>query len=530
MMNLTTDRWIPVIRSDGTTDTIAPWEITTGNTQPVRLNTTRPDFDGSIIQFLIGLVQVTMPPVTNREWLRRFKTPPSPQELETAFMKYVDAFNFYGDHSRFMQDGDFERKTARSIERLFVGAPGKQTLDFNTDHFQKRHTLNHICVHCGVMALLTAQLTTGDGTGYRTSIRGAGPLTTLVMGKTLWETVWLNVLCQDQFETLGNASKDARMDLFPWMGPGLTSENDETIHAVDAHPAQVFFATPWRIWIDFDNPKSGKCDICGRTSDALISQYFAKNYGGNYGNTWRHPLTPYYQSASKEMLPTHGSPKGLSYKHWLGMVQVDPTRGNLPALTVQVFRNERQDYLVEHLGYSTPLWIFGYKMENAKAVCWNDGTMPLFYIDNAFREQYENVITAFVETTSYVASTTEMCIKEAIFKKDGNVISEVVPRFWHETECAFYDMLATLRSTIERGEDLTPLKKRWHEIISRKAKELFRIYSQVSVISNVNPERIADARNHLQRSIAIGSRRIRKILDIMENESEQDGVNVHDRE
>lgn len=520
MTNLITERWIPIVRKDGTTDTIAPWEITTGPEQPVRLNTVRPDFDGALIQFLIGLTQTAMPPLTNREWLRRFKIPSSPQELRTAFIEYADAFNFDGDRSRFMQDGDFDREDSRSIEQMFFGTPGDQTVKYNTDHFQKRNVINRICHHCCAMVLLTAQLNaSGSGVGYRTSLRGGGPLTTLVVGKTLWESVWLNVLCKDQFETLGDASKNAPENAFPWMGQGLTSENDEVIHSVDAHPAQVFFATPWRIWIDLDHPESGECDVCGCTSDTLISRYFTKNYGGNYGNTWRHPLTPYYQSASKEMLPVHGRPDGVSYQYWLGMVQIDTIKGNLPALTTQVFRNERQNYLIEHLGYSTPLWIFGYKMDNAKAVCWNDSTLPLFYINDVFREQYENIIMTIIETTRYVANITELCIRDATFgEENGKLISEVVPRFWRETEWAFYDMLELSRDAIEHGEDLLPLKKLWHETISREAMTLFRVYSQVNVIDNANLGRIANAGNDLRRGIAMGSKNIRDKLCLPEQE------------
>jgi CRISPR system Cascade subunit CasA len=68
------------------------------------LDAPRPDFNGALIQFLIGLIQTTYSPSSDREWRKKFRDPPSPDELTTVFNRYNHAFNLDGDSPRFMQD------------------------------------------------------------------------------------------------------------------------------------------------------------------------------------------------------------------------------------------------------------------------------------------------------------------------------------------------------------------------------------------------------------------------------------------
>ena len=98
-----------------------------GTEPAVRLDAPRPDFNGALIQFLIGLAQTAIPPGDNRDWRRRFKTPPPPDELKTAFAPYAHAFNFDGEGPRFMQDYDLDEGVENSVDRLLMEMPGEQT-------------------------------------------------------------------------------------------------------------------------------------------------------------------------------------------------------------------------------------------------------------------------------------------------------------------------------------------------------------------------------------------------------------------
>ena len=129
MYNLLHERWIPVKRKNGENPVyISPSQITDGlATNPIiALAAPRPDFNGALIQFLIGLIQTTSPPADESEWQKKFRSPPSPDELKVAFERYADAFNLDGDGPRFMQDLDLTETEGEQnkIDHLLMEMPG----------------------------------------------------------------------------------------------------------------------------------------------------------------------------------------------------------------------------------------------------------------------------------------------------------------------------------------------------------------------------------------------------------------------
>jgi CRISPR system Cascade subunit CasA len=79
VFNLINEKWIPVRRLDDTMEIIAPWQVTDniGSNPIVNLDANRPDFNGALIQFLIGLVQTTMAPKRDKSWRTGFTEPQS---------------------------------------------------------------------------------------------------------------------------------------------------------------------------------------------------------------------------------------------------------------------------------------------------------------------------------------------------------------------------------------------------------------------------------------------------------------------
>jgi CRISPR system Cascade subunit CasA len=156
----------------------------------VNLDANRPDFNGALIQFLIGLVQTTMAPKKDRNWENGLTNPPRADELKTAFEKVSHAFNIDGDIPRFMQDFEPGKWERNEIDKLLVEIPGDKTIKDNTDHFVKRDSVKRMCLACSAMAIFTLQTNApSGGQGHRVSLRGGGPLTTIVMGDTLWQTI-----------------------------------------------------------------------------------------------------------------------------------------------------------------------------------------------------------------------------------------------------------------------------------------------------------------------------------------------------
>src|SRR5690606_28898959 len=101
-MNLLDEAWIPVRRSNGEQDWITPLQITEPTI--VALDARRPDFNGALIQFLIGLVQTTTSMDSEIEWKQWNEKPPTADQLQQWFEPVREAFVFDGDGARFMQD------------------------------------------------------------------------------------------------------------------------------------------------------------------------------------------------------------------------------------------------------------------------------------------------------------------------------------------------------------------------------------------------------------------------------------------
>lgn len=501
VFNVINDKWIPVQRKDGTRQIIAPWQITEGlESNPITtLDANRPDFNGGLVQFLIGLIQTVMPPKNNKEWRNGLMKPPGSKILKETFAEVSHAFNLNGDGARFMQDYELREGEKKQIDQLLMEMPGDNTIKKNTDHFLKRDTVQKMCLPCCAMALFTLQINAPTGgAGHRTSLRGGGPLTTIVMGDTLWQTIWLNIINEQDFlGNCGNPSKNDEGDIFPWMVPTRTSEKDQQTTPTDVNPAHMFYSMPRRIYLDFNEMKDDSiCDVCGCNSKKLVTGYITKNYGIDYGGAWRHILTPYSKNKKNDLLPQHTQQDGITYRHWLGLIQVDTERGNEPAFVVHTFRQRQINLRDFHeiFRHEAKLWAFGYDFDNMKARCWYEGKMPLVHVNGKIRSSYESIISQLIKTSELVTYNVQKSIKEAMFRRPGDVkgnFSFINTRFWHDTEAEFYITLDKLHKALMRGEDTVEIKRQWLKTLSRTAELLFDDYSQSGQLNTADPKRIS---------------------------------------
>src|SRR5690554_2205200 len=105
MMNLINDAWIAIIRADGQRQRIAPWQVAELENPVVELMTPRPDFQGALYQFLIGLLQTAFAPEDEDEWLKYWQSPPDNEKLKSIFAKFSGAFELINpDGVAFLQD------------------------------------------------------------------------------------------------------------------------------------------------------------------------------------------------------------------------------------------------------------------------------------------------------------------------------------------------------------------------------------------------------------------------------------------
>jgi len=449
-MNLITDKWIPVIRKDGTQDTIMPWQIAESENPVVEINAPRPDFQGALYQFLIGLLQTCCAPEDEDDWLERWEETPSSDELREAFGKVEEAFELYNpDGAAFMQDYHLPEGEIKPIPALLLEAPGAKTIKDNLDHFIKRSAVECVCSGCAASALFSLQLNApSGGQGHRVGLRGGGPLTTLIVtdntDESLWLKLWVNVLNKEELICPLDVISAS---VLPWMGATRLSQQKGAITTPETVAAlQMYWGMPRRIRLN-EPEESGDCDICGETHVPVFRTYQTKNFGTNYEGAWIHPLTPYRIDPKKEKPPLSlkGQEGGLGYRHWLGLVLQEPDSGEQAAIIVRFFNEERRHLICD--GQTGALWCFGFDMDNMKARCWYDSRFPIFNLNESQKKNLIDWAGELIRAAREVVPILRKSVKSAWFRRPEDVkgdMSRIDAQFWQVTETDFYRLLDKL--------------------------------------------------------------------------------------
>lgn len=327
--------WIPWRRRSGVVDWGPPSALTDRIVEDpvVALAAPRPDFDGALQEFLIGLLTVALQPADEDQWEEHWHAPPSSDDLSMALEALPSAFDLDGGGARFFQDlsaDELEHAKKVPIDQLLIDAAGEQTQLLNKDLFVKRERVARIGRPAAAMALLTMQTyAPSGGQGHRTSLRGGGPLTTLVDPRVdltgaphahdlpLWRKLWANVETKTQWAAR-MPHPQALDTVFPWLGPTRVSDpkSGAPTRPPDVHPLQAYFGLPRRIRLEFSS--AGRCDLTGLDDDQTVVGFRMRTYGSQYVG-WRHPLSPHYRAKAKgELLPLHGQPNGIGWRDWGG--------------------------------------------------------------------------------------------------------------------------------------------------------------------------------------------------------------------
>lgn len=498
--------WIPVARFSGQRECVRLCDITDPTIS--HLASGRPDCDTALAEFLIGLLFVAVGPEDNSDWQEWYDPPPSAEALAEALAPFADALVLDGDGPRFFQDREALAGDATPVEAMFIDAPA--------DHFMvdaRYQTLSRVGA---AIALLTLQtMAPSGGAGHRTSLRGGGPLTTLVVPRelpTLWQRLWANV-------PNGKPAKptDAART-FPWLATTRTSnpkKNGVTTTPADVAEAQAFFGMPRRIRLTIEPNTDGlNCDFLGslqaEPDSFVVRTYVTKPWGANYpSDAWSHPLSPYnrQKKGDTEWLPKHLKNSRLGYRDWLAVVN-SPSTNNPDALAraatnVAAFRNERAWLIGE--SRNIRLQACGYALDNMKPLDFGEAVVPLFTCGSQkANDTIDGLAASLITAADEVASQLTNSIRRALFGEKAKVdtgstvLSAVSNRFWSETEADFYRIVGAIAGSITSiAGDLDDIKKAiadqngaaWLAAMRRTA---LAIFDDTAPIEDSDPARLQD--------------------------------------
>ena len=532
-INLIRDEWLPVVTRRGQRRRIAPWQLTEdhdGNDPIVALSTDRPDFRSSLQQFLIGLLQTAIPPsrADAQTWTGPLLRAPEPAALRKSLEPLSPVFDLHSDGPMFMQDLDLlSDGTEVDAAALLIDSPGKQSVRNNADFFVKRGRVKGLCPPCAAIALFTLQTNApAGGSGIRTSVRGGGPLTTLItidpssmekLEPTLWRESWLNVIDREELADAAPVQAKAQDPrVFPWLAATRTSEHPGGVETTpnDAHPLQAYWGMPRRMRIDWTGDQAGVCDLCGDHAESLVTRYRTRPRGVNYTGPWRHPLSPYYSSdPAKPALPLHPQPGGIGYRHWL-MLAGEATSTSQPAAVVRAFRT-RMQLAGRHI--PPRLHVSGYDMENMKPRCWYESTMPIFTVESTVRDDFSDTMQRLIDGAQQTARKLRLCIRDAwIDNAPNGDLTHLDKAFYGATEAEFFRLAHAIAASLGSGGDAEAATLTWRGVLRREATSLFTRQAAPAGFEYGDPRRVASAHQSLRRFLYNTLPRLLGITDATE--------------
>ncbi|HMO28540.1 type I-E CRISPR-associated protein Cse1/CasA [Enterovirga sp.] len=503
--NLLSQSWLPVLRADGLRYLVRPAEIVSQiGTNPILAPAWgRADFDAATREFWIGLLATACGPQADdrdEAWEEWFRDPPLPEVLDAAFTPFAPAFGLDGDGPRFGQDLDeLANGAVKSVSQLLIEAPGDHTVKRNLDHFVRRGGVAILSRAGAAMALFALQTyASKGGAGHRVSVRGGGPLTTLLVpgpfqGEArdarvpLWRTLWL--------ATAGRDEPPAAERVFPWLVPTRVSDKGRITTPSDVDPLQAFWGMPRRIRLVFEaNPDGCPCDLTGRIDPVVVRTYRTRPHGTSYA-AFLHPLSPHYRTKPGEpLLPLHGQPGGVGYRHWVGLVANDvPEEAKATRQIAACVETGRRRLfgLDASVGRGTRLLAAGFDMDNMKARAFVESEMPLHLVGGATFAALDRTIRFLISGAREAEAITRLFVRQALFvkrtqvadgftgaPKDGGALDLARARFWERTEAAFGVTLAGLaeklraaNADVQAIEQDTP--KGWLATLQRAAFDVF---------------------------------------------------------
>jgi CRISPR system Cascade subunit CasA len=499
--------WLPVIRASGRRQLIRPADLTDGiDADPiVDIDWPRPDFRCATLEFLIGLLTVACPP---HDWGAWWDKPPTIADLEAAFAPLASAFELDGGGPRAYQDFEELQTEPTTVEALLIEAPGAQTVRNNAALLVKSGRVEVLSRSAAAAALLTLQtMAPAGGAGHRTSLRGGGPLTTLVLPgarPTLWHRLWTNVPPASEPSSAADLPR-----IFPWLASTRVSDkNGRTTTPVDVDQRQAFFGMPRRIRLDFEpNVERIACDLTGVVDDVIVRSYRTRPHGTNY-DAWggKHPLTPHYRAKPNDpvLSPVHGQEGRIGYRQWVAMLYGDADAKRVPAACVSLFVRQRKDDLPRG-EWSFRLMAAGYAMDNMKALSFVEAETPDITVPDA-PDDVAQKAKDFVAAADVTARALVQAVRLALYGDGAEIGSDTTPlttareRFWAETNDAFFERLnAFSQQPAEQlsGDAAIPLSRAWLNILRDAALAIFDDMTPVQDTRAPDVKRVIGARRLL---------------------------------
>lgn len=281
-MNLLTEPWIPVR------------PLPAGRPEKITLSRLlcedghwelclpRDDMELAALQMLVCMAQVIFTPKDVGELKQRIVLPMSPEVFDSGCAPFQDWFRLDHPDYPFMQVRGVKAKEFTPMDKLLAGVTGAT----NSCFVNEPGLAACLCEGCAAIALFNqASNAPSFGGGFKGSLRGGAPVTTLVQGEHLRQTLWLNVLSEDKI-----------IENFPWHQETKKQRPSwiEPLKAGEVVPAQKIGLLRGLFWqpahielLASDGEQS--CSCCGFVAKRLCDGFNKAKFNYTITDLWPHP-------------------------------------------------------------------------------------------------------------------------------------------------------------------------------------------------------------------------------------------------
>lgn len=282
-MNLLEDPWIPV-RADGGTGafrllTYRELLCEPGNWQ---VSLPRDDLELACVQLLVCMTQVMFLPEDDPALRARSAAPLSPEDFSAGVEPCKDWFDLDHPTQPFMQSRGVKAAENTPIQKLLIGLPEGNNHAFFNEAGEVR------CLSGSLAAIglfNQASNSPSFGGGFKGSLRGGAPITTLVVGKTLRDTVWRNVLTRPRIVGRQITIPGFEQDQPTWVKP-ITEK--ETIHWNEIGLVRGLFWQPARVELA-KSAVVAPCDVLGSDAVPVYTGFRKEKFNFTVEGVWPHP-------------------------------------------------------------------------------------------------------------------------------------------------------------------------------------------------------------------------------------------------
>lgn len=459
-MNLLTDPWIPVRPQAKTSmQQLTLRQLLCGD-ERWELCLPRDDMEVAALQLLICLVQALVSPNDLAVLKGHITRPLTEHQFDEGCKPYADWFQLDHPEFPFMQVRGVKAKEPTPMDKLLAGVTGAT----NSCFVNQQGLADALCPGCTAIALFNQAMNVpGFGGGFKASLRGSAPVTTLVQGEHLRQTVWLNVLTKERTESLYPWHEKTTGQKPTWIDP----IKSETFAAQSIGFLRGLFWQPAHIEL-LPVEYGGNCNCCGLQDTDVYRGFNKEKFSYTITGVWPHPHGARISAVKKGEREEKFVSFTTEAPSWTQLGRfvvrralVDSKQpGQEPAAVIR----QAQD-----LGVRLTLCIGGYRNNQASILERRHELLSLGSGWNTKPEIVQEVVDAGIGYRDALNKALFTFYKGGSVKGVGMPVHETArEQFYRRTEDTILDTLARLNF-----EDPAPLLATLQKALYHTVKELF---------------------------------------------------------